>query len=378
MALAVAGAGLSVAPASAARQADRLSRLTCESCLLVDDRGSTMFAREADERLPNASTTKMVTALLVEQHAELDDVVTVSPTAGAEGIAVLGGLDLHAGDRYTVEGLLYALLLASSNEAAVALAEHVAGSEAAFVADMNAYATTIGATGTRFRSAHGLDEPGHYSTARDLALIAEILLDNDTLAAMVGAAEVTIAGPQGDVHIENRNPLLETYEGAIGVKTGQTAAAGDVLVAAARRGGRVLIAVAMRSDVAAADARRLLDHGFRRLAQSTVALAQGDVAGNLVFDPGGATIVTAGDAVHGLARPEELRLSLVPDPALAPPIERGEIVGEIVVGLPDGSSQVVPAIAGEDVELGARTLPERVVEGVLGAAFALADAVGLA
>jgi D-alanyl-D-alanine carboxypeptidase (penicillin-binding protein 5/6) len=239
--------------------------VTCAACILVDDTGRVLFARAPDAERPNASTTKMVTALVTVARAGPDEVVGVSSRAASTGG---GGLDLQAGDRYTVEALLYALLLSSSNDSAVALAEHVAGSEDAFVAAMNDFAQGLGARHTHFVNAHGLDTPGHYSSARDLARIAVALLRRPLLAEIVGASAAVIRAPAGSVEVENRNVLLESYTGAIGVKTGYTAGAGDTLVAAARRHHRLLVAVAMGSVSAAGDAAALLDYGWRRLART--------------------------------------------------------------------------------------------------------------
>ena len=197
----------------------------CERCIVVDDEGDVLWARNRRDRYPNASTTKMVTALLASEVTEPSDVVTVSATAGSIGG---GGLDLGAGQTYTVDALMHALLLDSSNEAAQALAEHVAGSEAGFVDRMNAYARSIGATRTRFANPHGLDAEGHYSSAADLATIGARVLSDPYLAGIVATPEATIATPSGSVTLENRNLLLETYEGAIGIKTGRTLGAGNV------------------------------------------------------------------------------------------------------------------------------------------------------
>ena len=227
----------------------------------MDDTGAVLWKRAPDRRLPNASTTKIVTALAVMRRASLDERVTVSRNAADTGA---GGFDLEAGAVFTVEELLRALLLTSSNDSAVALAEHVSGTERKFVALMNRLARRLGAGGTHFVTAHGLDRPGHRSTARDLALLAAELLENPVLAGMVALRRSRIGGPEGGL-LRNRNVLLKRYRGAIGVKTGYTAEAGDVLVAAAERGGRRLIAVALDAVNAASDARKLLDYGWSAL-----------------------------------------------------------------------------------------------------------------
>jgi D-alanyl-D-alanine carboxypeptidase (penicillin-binding protein 5/6) len=334
----VLGVGTDIPGATAA---EARVRVTCEACLLVDDGGRTLFARRPHEPRANASTTKMLTALVVRRRARPDDVVTVSAAAAATGG---GGLDLHTGERFTVESLLRALLLTSSNDAAVALAEHVAGSETAFVAAMNARAVRMGLRRTHAESSHGLDRPGHFASAADLARVAGRLLRDPLLASIVGAPRSTIPGPAGPITLENRNVLLETYSGAIGVKTGYTDDAGDVLVAAARRAGRLLIAVAMGSDDAVADCRRLLDLGFARLRTSVAVPARAAV-GWLVFDPAGATLATTVRAVRGPWRRGSLRLSFDPDPGVRPPVAPGEGVGTIVVAAPRGVVTSVRAVS---------------------------------
>jgi D-alanyl-D-alanine carboxypeptidase (penicillin-binding protein 5/6) len=269
----------------------------------------------------------MVTALLVRRHAELDEDVSISGTAAAVGG---GGLDLNAGGGYDVEELLLALLLSSSNEAAVALAEHVSGSEGRFVRQMNRLANRMGAEETAFVTAHGLDRPGHHSTAADLALIGAELLEDPVLAEMVATAHTTVEGPTGAVPLDNRNLLLEGYRGAIGIKTGFTALAGNVLVAAARRSGRTVIAVAMDSVDAAADSAALLDFGFERLRRGVMVPAASTLAG-LVFEGSGSTGVIAARTVRGLTKPSQIEVTFVPDDAIELPIEPGDIVGVLEI-----------------------------------------------
>jgi D-alanyl-D-alanine carboxypeptidase (penicillin-binding protein 5/6) len=323
----------------------RRPQVTCEACLVMDDTGRVLFERHSRRRLPNASTTKMATALLVKDEASLGETVTVSGTAAGTGA---GGLDLEAGQRFTVEDLLYALLLTSSNEAAVALAEHVSGSQQAFVGELNRLLGRVGAGRTHFVSAHGLDAPGHYSTALDLATIARELLRDPGLARMVQTSRTSIRGPRGLIPIENRNLLLKSYPGAIGVKTGFTAQAGDVLVAAAVRHSRRLIAVALRSVSAARDSARLLDYGFRRLRRSVLLPARGFV-GALVFDPGGSTAALSSRTVRGIADPRRVTIVFRPRSRVRAPVAAGEAVGSAEVRLSGRLVEAVPAVAGRPI-----------------------------
>jgi D-alanyl-D-alanine carboxypeptidase (penicillin-binding protein 5/6) len=333
------------APARAGRQPlPSRPTVTCAACIVTlgDD---VIWGREIDSPRANASTTKMVTALVAVRAARLAEQVEVSAAAAATGG---GGLDLRAGDRYSVEELLYALLLSSSNDAAVALAEHIAGSERAFVARMNSFAARLGARRSRFLTPHGLDVPGHYSTARDLARIALAVLRRPVLAQIVATPETTIRGTRRSHRLVNTNPLLETYTGAVGIKTGYTSGAGDVLVAAAARNGRRLIAVAMGSQSAADDARSLLDYGFALLGRS-ILVSEGTPVGVVVFDPSGAVTAVAGTAIRGLPDPASVRIELEPA-TVSPPVARGETVGTVVVETNGG--EVVargPAVAADGV-----------------------------
>ena len=321
--------------------------ITCEACYLIDDTGRVLYARAAREPRPNASTTKMLTALVVRAETALDEIVTVSADAAFTGG---GGLALSPGDRYTVEALLYALLMTSSNDAAVALAEHVAGDEASFVRQMNRLSGDLGAVATRSTTAHGLDAVGHHSSARDLAVIAGELLEDPVLARIVATVRTSIPGPSGAELIENRNVLLEGYRGATGVKTGYTAGSGNVLVASAARGERSLIAVAMGSEDATVDAARLLDHGWERLANMPL-LDPGTPVATLVFDPSGATRVTAATGIRGPADPAWLDVFFVPDTDVTPPIRAGQEVGTVVVTTADGTVVgQVPGVASSAVE----------------------------
>jgi len=360
VAVVVAAALVPSAPANAAPE------VTCAACLVVDDTGRTLFARAADAARANASTTKMTTALVAVRAADPDDPVVVSPGAAA---TPGGGLALEAGEIISVEALLHALLLTSSNDAAVALAQHIAGSEAVFVERMNAYARSIGATHTNYVTAHGLDMPGHGSSARDLATIAAALLEVPLLARIVGRTETVIETPAGTALLENRNVLLESYPGATGVKTGFTADAGNVLVASAERDGRRLIAVAMGSVDATADAAALLDHGWRKLDR-TVLLESGMAVGALVFEHG-STEVRAARVVRGSDRPDRVHIEFVPDPTIRIPVSSGEVVGQVTVSGSGGVVSTVDAIAASAIEPEATSWASEAVAGLLRAVGSL-------
>ena len=318
----------------------------CEACLVAADNGDTLFRRNADAELPNASTTKMMTAVLTVRAGVLGDEVRVSETAATAGG---GGLDLKAGQVWSVEALLAALLLSSSNDAATALAEHVSGSEAAFVATMNAQARRLGLDHTAFVSPHGLDAAGHYSSAIDLALIAQELLDEPVLRAIVNRSKASVEGPEGTVTIENRNLLLESYRGAIGIKTGYTLGAGNALVSAAVRGRRQLIGVVLRSADSFADTRALLDYGFAKLRRS-VLLRRGAEVGTVVLDPAGSVRAHASRTVRGLAPPDTIEVSFEPMRSFELPLAPRDVVGSVVVVSGERVVERMPAVTREGIE----------------------------
>ena len=341
----------------AGRSAPRPPTVGCEACLVVADTGDILFERNPDAELPNASTTKMMTALLTVRAVVLGDEVRVSQTAANAGG---GGLDLESGEVWSVEALLTALLLSSSNDAAVALAEHVSGSEEAFVAAMNAQARRLKLRHTAFATSHGLDAAGHYSSAADLAIIARELLDEPTLKSVVARSEASVEGPEGRVILENSNLLLESYRGATGIKTGYTQGAGNALVSAAVRGDRTLIGVVLRSADSFADTRALLDFGFAKLSRS-VLLKRGDEVGTVVLDPAGSIRVRSARTVRGLAPPETLEVSFEPARSYELPLAPRDVVGAIVVTSQGRVIDRVAAVTHEAIE---EPEPSWVVEGL--------------
>lgn len=330
-----------LAPPVPAQPRPGLPDVTCDACIVVDDAGRTLFARRPNQPLPNASTTKMVTAIVVARLARDVEVVTVSADAASTGG---GGLDLAAGDRVSVGDLLHALLLTSSNDAAVALAEHVAGTEGAFVSLMNEFAAAIGARRSVFLTSHGLDAAGHASTARDLARIGVAVLRRPRLAEIVRRSTASIAVDGTTVRLENRNVLLKTYPGSIGIKTGFTAGAGNVLVAAAERQGRSVVAVAMSSDDSFADAAALLDFGFATLARTLLVDAREPVA-VVVLDPAGAVPVVPARDVRGPTDPRRLEVVFEPGPSVELPLAAGDTIGTITLVSNGETVEVLDAVA---------------------------------
>lgn len=276
-ALAWMGARLHLPPATAARAApagDVAARVAlhppavrAKSAFLMNiDTGAVLFQKFPDARRPMASTTKIMVGLLTAESGRLGEVATVSARAAAIGESTMG---LRQGEQVRVEDLLYGLLLSSGNDAAIALAEHLAGSVEAFVAQMNERAAQLGLTNTHYVNPHGLDNgsyysPQHYSSARDLARLGAVAMANPIFARVAGTMLRDVPGPPGQPPHRLRHLVSQLwwYPGAYGVKTGWTGRAGQVRVVAARRAGARLIAVVMDSPDEVGETRDLLDYGF--------------------------------------------------------------------------------------------------------------------
>lgn len=238
--------------------------VTAESALVVDmATGGIIYGKNIDAILYPASTTKIMTAALVLEKGDYNAMVTVSPYA-----AWVESTGLRAGDSMREFDMLGLMMLESDNGAATALGEAVGGSEGAFVAMMNEKARELGMTNTHFMNCNGMPDENHYSTARDIAKASAYAMKN-TLFRRVVASEKIIM-PDWENYgafytAENSNELLESYAGCIGIKTGFTRAAGGCLVSAARRKGRELLCVVLKSsdvDTRFAESAALLDYGF--------------------------------------------------------------------------------------------------------------------
>jgi D-alanyl-D-alanine carboxypeptidase (penicillin-binding protein 5/6) len=255
--------------------------VTAQAWILYDATFGRVLAEEdADEERAMASTTKMMTALLAVQDGSLFERVRISEEAPAAGEAEI---DLVEGEVWTIEELLYAMLLESANDAALAVAEHVGGTVEGFVKLMNDEAARLGMENTRFANPHGLDEENHFSSPRDLLTLAQAMMAIDELARIAGTREVSLpATPEGEERTgRTTNRLLYDYPGANGVKTGYTDDAGWTLVASAERDGRLLYVVVMNSasvEERFADAALLLDYGFSEFGVVEVIVAGVDYA----------------------------------------------------------------------------------------------------
>jgi len=319
------------------------------SGILMTSAGFVLWERDADSERAMASTTKMMTALIAIENAQMSDVVTITIAAAKIGESAI---PLAAGDTVTVEELLEATLVHSANNAAFALAEYVGGDSVAFVKMMNARAAELGLTHTHFTNPHGLDQEGHHTSARDLAILARTAMANERFAALAGTDSVTIRSQT----YENTNTLIGSYEGATGVKTGFTGDAGYCVVASAQRNGVGLLAVVLGAETEAErfdDAESLLDWGFEHYATArlvtvestaalvpvsnyldqTVAAVVAETVAIPVFDLGG-TITTDVNV------PEEV----------AAPVQAGDQLGTLTVMQGTTVLAEVPLVAAAAIE----------------------------
>ncbi|MBO5222422.1 MAG: D-alanyl-D-alanine carboxypeptidase [Clostridia bacterium] len=227
--------------------------------------GIALYEKNADLQLPEASTTKIMTALLVLERADPTQKIKVSAKAAAVEGSQLG---LTAGEELSVADLLYVLMMKSGNDAAVALAEGIGGSEERFVAMMNERAEKMGLKNTCFRNPHGLPDEEHYTTARDLGELTAAALENPKFRALVSTRQARLE--YKDMIITNSNKLLYTCDGVFGVKTGFTKAAGRCLVSAAERQGVTLICVTLNDGNDWDDHATLYDACFARVSRREV------------------------------------------------------------------------------------------------------------
>ena len=236
--------------------------ISAKSAVLIDSMsGRVLYEHNAYEKLPMASTTKIMTGLLACESGKLEESVKVSAFAsGTEG----SSLWLKIGEEQTLENLTYGLMLKSGNDAAVAIAEYLGGCTEAFALLMNKRAREIGAVNTNFENPHGLDSEEHYTTAYDLALIAREAMKNKKFGKIVSTKTYAIPmeGEKWDRALKNHNKMLWRYEGCNGVKTGFTKRCGRCLVTSAKKDGKELICVTLNAPSDWSDHTELLDYGF--------------------------------------------------------------------------------------------------------------------
>ena len=313
--------------------------------LIERSTGRVLWERNADEVLPMASTTKIMTALCVLENAALEDVVKIDARmSGIEGSSMY----LEAGEELTVEQLLMGLMLRSGNDAAVALALHISGSIEAFAELMNEKAAQLGLTDTHFVNPHGLPAQGHHTTARELAVITAAAYENETFRRIVSTERAVVPwkGHPYDRVLSNKNKILTLYEGGNGVKTGYTKAAGRCLVAGAEREDMQLIAVVLNAPQMWDDCMAMMDEGFAHYDMAEV-LSEGEAVGEVDFVFGGQTVTALAERTVRLPleEGENAQVTFHLPEKMDAGVARGEQIGYAIIDVKGMDAIKVPLIA---------------------------------
>ena len=335
------------------RAAQKEERITAKGWALIEgSSGRLLLGENERDRLPMASTTKIMTALLVlESGEDLDTVITVDrQAAGTEG----SSLYLKAGERMSLRDLLYGLMMKSGNDAAVAIAIHIAGSVEAFAARMNAKATAMGLRDTHFVNPNGLHDPEHYTTAYDLAHLGAAAMERADFRELVSTQRYTTTTGDHVRTFQTKNKVLTQVDGGCGVKTGYTKKAGRCLCFAARREGMLLIGAVLNAPDMWNDAKKILDQGFTAYELHTF-LVPGQGVGEISVT--GSTKKTLPAATkEGILYPirkdgqDETRLDIRLLGSLAAPVEPGVPAGEAILMVNGEGVKAIPLVVEEGAE----------------------------
>ena len=322
--------------------------VAAKGAALIDGKtGRLLWGRNAEEPMAMASTTKIMTAILVLENCEMDEIVTISKNASHQPKVHMG---LREGEEWKVGDLLLAMMLRSYNDTAVALAEHISGSVEIFCEEMTKKAKQIGAEDTVFGSPNGLDshltDAEHHSTAYDMALITAYALQNENFREIIAQPEITIQDMSGKrtCYVTNIDRFLREYDGAIGVKTGYTNKAGHCFVGAAEREDVLLISAVLGSGWGDAgkqkkwtDTKALMDYGFGNFKSSEV-LKKDDIFGEvkILNSPTESveTVLAEGyTALFSEGEMENLRIEAKLPQEIKAPVEKGQKLGKAVLFL---------------------------------------------
>ena len=319
---------------------------SASSAVLMEQKsGRILYEQAADEETLIASITKIMTAVVALEHGDVGALYTVTSEDMAEGSSMY----LRPGDVLSLEELLYGLMLASGNDAALAVAHCVSGEVDEFVSLMNETSRKLGMSHSSFANPNGLDQEGHYSSARDMAVLSAYALKNETFRRIASTSSITI----GDRYLQNHNKLLALCEGCIGVKTGFTKAAGRTLVSAAERQDMTLVCVTLNDGDDWNDHINLYDYGFSQYGMVTLAeagqmLVSAAVAGGTQSD---VTLVADRDLSYPVKDGERLTLRVNSPVSIPAPVVPGQVVGTADLCIDGEIVFSVDLVAYEDVAL---------------------------
>ncbi len=331
------------------------------AAVLMDaDTGRVLYEKNGDKLLPNASTTKIMTCIVALENADLDEIFTASSYAASMPKVHMG---VSEGEQFYLKDLLIAMMLESYNDAAVIIAEGVAGSVESFAALMNAKAKEIGAVHTNFVTPNGLDTDGHQTTAADLALIMAYCINNETFLEITQTSNYTFSNTEGTrtYSASNLNTFLTTYEGAISGKTGFTGKAGYCYVGAAERDGKrftiALLACGWPSNKTWkwADARKLFDYGFEYYEKILIKLPDIDLPDIIVNRGKSSTVSLTVDDSSLIpilySSLDIVKISYETDTDIEAPVSAGTQVGEFYAYIGDYLMFTLPIVCTEDVDI---------------------------
>jgi serine-type D-Ala-D-Ala carboxypeptidase (penicillin-binding protein 5/6) len=333
--------------------------LPARAWVLVDaNDGTTLAAQSANTQATVASATKLMTAYAARRDLPLKKRVVAPPYQALAAESLVG---LRAGERITVRDLLYGLILASGNDAAVALADAAAGSQERFVAEMNRDAQRLGLGDTSYANPIGLDQPGNYSSARDLVRLATELREDPFFRKLFNTAETTVHSGGRPIHLTNRNTLVRTVPWVNGVKTGYTLDAGYVLVGSGTRKGVTLVSAVLGAGSESgreAATLQLLEYGFDRYRRAKV-LDRGErlASPSVRYQDESVDLVADRELALTLRRDQNVSTEVVAPDEIEGPVDRGERLGEAVIavdGEPVGRVALVAASAVPAADLGDR------------------------
>jgi len=330
-----------------------------QGAVLMDFKtGRVLWGKEENKPLAMASTTKIMTAIIAIESGKINDTVTVSKKAS---LTPPVKMYLSEGEEIKLKNLLYALMMQSSNDAAVAIAEYVGGNVENFCNTMTEKAAQIGAKDTIFRTPNGLDLGQHHSTAYDMAVIARYALKNKEFVQIINTKEIEFKSSKCQYNIINKNRLLNEFEGAIGVKTGYTGKAGHCFVGAATRDNMTLISVVLASGWGNAgreqkwiDTKKVLNYGFENFKYKNI-INKNDLAGNININKSKVNnieIYFSDDFMLPIKsdNSEKIKIKINKPEIVEAPIKQGQILGNAEIYVNDINYGHVNLISNCNVE----------------------------